>query len=145
MFKQLSLLQEQDAASPTCFYRNLRNSGFNYEEVNIGDITFKAGQYEAIHRWYRLTPSFAPSLVRYVIQEFEVAADCLVVDPFCGRGTTVIECQKLGIHAVGIEINPLLQQVGEKSLLWKSDHLNLVEVYLRELDDLLNKHRADSL
>ncbi len=29
----------------------------------------------------------------------------LVLDPFCGTGTTLVECKKLGIDSVGIEAN----------------------------------------
>ncbi|OLE52587.1 MAG: DNA modification methylase [Acidobacteria bacterium 13_1_20CM_3_53_8] len=134
-----------NSAITSCFYRNIRESGFRYEEVNIGDITFKPGQNESVHRWYRLTPSYSPGLVRYLIQELAVTKDSFVLDPFCGRGTTIIECQKLGIPALGIEINPLLQQVSDRSLLWETGHLKLFGDYIAELDCLLNEHQKDSI
>lgn len=31
----------------------------------------------------------------------------VVMDPFCGTGTTLVECKKLGIETVGIEANPV--------------------------------------
>jgi hypothetical protein len=30
----------------------------------------------------------------------------VVLDPFCGTGTTIVECKKLGIASIGIEANP---------------------------------------
>jgi DNA modification methylase len=144
MFEQLSLLDEASSTTK-CFYKNIRNSGFNYEEVNIGDITFKAGQSESIHRWYRLTPSYSPNLVRFLLREFEVSDKTFVLDPFSGRGTTTIECQKQGVSALGIEINPLLQEVGDKSLFWDITNINLFEDYIREINDLLCEYKEISV
>ncbi len=145
MFKQLSLFGEIDNNIARCFYSNIEKSGFNYQEVDIGDITFKAGQVESVHRWYRLTPSYAPSLVRFLLKDFGITKKDFVVDPFSGRGTTIIECQKHQIMSLGTELNPLLQQVGDKSLIWDTSHLNLVHTYLQEVLALLTKHQDSSL
>ena len=115
------------------FKDNVRRNNYELEEIDIGDITFLSGQNESVHRWYRLTPSFAPSLVRYFLEYFDVGEDSLVLDPFNGRGTTVIECQKAGIPSVGFEINPLLQRVGEYSLVWDRHRVN----DLREFQNVL--------
>ena len=145
MSEQLPPPPETGATPAHCFRRNVEQSGFAYEEVNIGDITFKPGQSESVHRWYRLTPSFSPGLVRFLIGEFGIGEGAYVLDPFSGRGTTVIECQKQGIPAVGIDINPLLQQVGERSLRWETGRLHLVGDYVREAGELLARHRGDSV
>ena len=103
MFEQISLFEQVDS-NYKCFYKNLEKSGFDYEEVNIGDITFKPGQTESVHRWYRLTPSYSPNLVRFLANEFNVTQNDFVFDPFSGRGTTTIECQKQGISSLGMEV-----------------------------------------
>ncbi|MFM6278995.1 MAG: DNA methyltransferase, partial [Dolichospermum sp.] len=106
MFQQLSLFEDKNNDITKCFYKSIEESGFNYQEIDIGDITFKAGQTESVHRWYRLTPSYSPNLVRFFIDLFKITKNDFVVDPFSGRGTTIIECQKHGIKALGVEINP---------------------------------------
>lgn len=145
MFQQLSLFASDMNDNVRCFHRNIQESGFDYQEIDIGDITFKAGQIESVHRWYRLTPSYSPSLVRFLIKELQIAREHFVVDPFSGRGTTSIECQKQGIKALGIEINPLLQQVGCKSLTWNTVNLHLFEKYLTEGSSLIEKFKNNSL
>ncbi|MBD2137113.1 site-specific DNA-methyltransferase [Anabaena sp. FACHB-1237] len=150
MFQQLSLFAEKNDDHLTndltkCFYQSIAQSGFNYEEFDIGDITFKGGQNESVHRWYRLTPSYSPNLVRFFINRFKITKNDFVLDPFSGRGTTIIECQKHGIKSLGIEINPLLQQVGSKSLLWDINHINLVNNYLEEILNLITKYQEYSL
>lgn len=144
MFEQISLF-EQVNLEYKCFYKNLEKSGFKYEEVNIGDITFKPGQSESVHRWYRLTPSYSPNLVRFLLKEFDVAQDDFVFDPFSGRGTTTIECQKRGIFSLGIEVNPLLREVGDKSLFWEIAHLDLFDEYIRETREFLSKFKESSI
>lgn len=144
MFEQTFLFEEADL-SRKCFYKNIEKSGFKYEEVNIGDITFKPGQSEPIHRWYRLTPSYSPNLVRFLLKELDVTQDDLVFDPFSGRGTTTIECQRQGISSLGIEVNPLLQEVGDKSLFWNVTDLDLFDEYIRESGNLLSELKEISI
>jgi len=145
MFQQLSLFQTDIEQTQRCFYENIQESGFEHQEIDIGDITFKAGQQESIHRWYRLTPSYSPALVRYLIQQWNIKSKHFVLDPFTGRGTTSIECQKHGIKNLGIEINPLLQQVANKSLRWNPNYLDLFDSYFTEVSHLITKYEEESI
>ena len=61
----------------------------------------------AFHDWYRFVLSFPPHLVRDYAQRFGLGPQQTVLDPFCGTGTTLVECKKLGIGSVGLEPNPL--------------------------------------
>lgn len=60
-----------------------------------------------VHEWYRFVLSFPPHLVRDYLERFEIGRRRLVLDPFCGTGTTLVECKKRGIPSVGIEANPM--------------------------------------
>lgn len=59
------------------------------------------------HDWYRFVLSFPPHFVREYLERFGARANQLVLDPFCGTGTTLVECKKQGIPSVGIEANPM--------------------------------------
>lgn len=61
----------------------------------------------AVHEWYRFVLSFPPHLVRDYVHRFDLPPGARVLDPFCGTGTTLVECKKLGIEGVGIEANPM--------------------------------------
>jgi SAM-dependent methyltransferase len=61
----------------------------------------------AAHDWYRFVLSYPPHLVRDYLERFYVQPGMRVLDPFCGTGTTLVECKKLGLEAVGLEANPL--------------------------------------
>ncbi len=72
----------------------------------------------AAHDWYRFVLSFPPHLVRTYLDRFGVTADQCVLDPFCGTGTTLVECKKLGIASVGIERNPMAHFASRTKLDW---------------------------
>lgn len=45
----------------------------------------------------------------------------MVLDPFCGTGTTLVECCKLGIPSIGIEANPVAHFASKVKLEWQLD------------------------
>jgi DNA methylase len=61
----------------------------------------------AFHDWYRFVLAFPPHLVRTYLDRFQVRPGQLVLDPFCGTGTTNVECARRGVGSYGIEANPL--------------------------------------
>jgi len=74
-----------------------------------------------IHAWYRFVLSFPPHLVRQYLTAFGITAGDVVLDPFCGTGTTIVECKKQGISAIGFEANPmaaLASRVKSNWTLW---------------------------
>ena len=60
-----------------------------------------------VHDWYRFVLSFPPHLVRDYLDRLGVQSSDTVLDPFCGTGTTLVECKKSGIASVGLERNPM--------------------------------------
>jgi hypothetical protein len=60
-----------------------------------------------VHDWYRFVLSFPPHLVREYMKKFGLNDQSLVLDPFCGTGTTIVECKKNAIPAIGIEALPM--------------------------------------
>jgi DNA methylase len=72
----------------------------------------------AAHDWYRFVLSFPPHLVRDYINRFELAPDASVLDPFCGTGTTNVECKKIGVTSVGIEAHPMSHFASVTKIDW---------------------------
>jgi len=62
----------------------------------------------ASHDWYRFILSFPPQLVREYLHRFGLGCENVVLDPFCGTGTTLVECKKLGIRSIGFEAHPMV-------------------------------------
>jgi len=92
-----------------------------YNDISVQKATFKAGLAAHVHRWFRLTPSFGPDLVREMLGELSCSKNEVVLDPFSGASTTLIECNLEGIDSYGFEINPFLYWVGKTSSNWNLD------------------------
>lgn len=82
----------------------------------------------AAHRWYRFVLSYPPHLVQDYINQFGLDSHHQVLDPFCGTGTTVVECKKLGIPSAGVEANPMAWFAGSVKLDWTPDPDRLLQV-----------------
>ncbi len=80
----------------------------------------------AAHQWYRFVLSFPPHLVQEYLGKFGVSDGQRVLDPFCGTGTTVVECKKKGISSVGIEANPMAWFAGSVKLDWTPNPAGLL-------------------
>lgn len=80
----------------------------------------------SIHDWYRFVLSFPPHLVQQYLHEFGADKKSLVLDPFCGTGTTNVECKKNGIPSWGIETSPITHFASKTKCTWKTDAHDLV-------------------
>lgn len=59
----------------------------------------------AFHDWYRFVLSFPPHLVRDYLIDFAAGANSVVLDPFCGTGTTLVEAKRARLQSYGTEAN----------------------------------------
>ncbi len=73
------------------------------------------------HDWYRFVLSFPPHLVRDYLEKFHIDSRHHVLDPFCGTGTTLVECKKHGIPSVGVEANPFAHFAAQVKTVWTPD------------------------
>jgi len=80
-----------------------------------------------VHDWYRFVLSFPPHLVRDYLVRLGVGAADTVLDPFCGTGTTLVECKKRGVDSVGLERNPMAHFASWVKVDWSVDPERLAE------------------
>lgn len=59
-----------------------------------------------VHSFHRYFGKLIPGIPRFAIKYFS-DSDSVVLDPFCGSGTTLVEAMLQGRRAVGIDVNPL--------------------------------------
>jgi DNA modification methylase len=86
-----------------------------------GDSNKLAPEDRPAHDWYRFVLSFPPHLVRNYLKSFGLGNKHCVLDPFCGTGTTLVECKKCGIASVGVEANPMAFFASKTKLDWSVD------------------------
>lgn len=86
-----------------------------------GDLNrVRAGDLGA-HQWYRFVLCFPPHLVRNYLQRFNLDAQHRLLDPFCGTGTTLVECKKCGVPSVGLEAHPMAHFATQVKIDWSLD------------------------
>lgn len=71
----------------------------------FSDPAFASNKLLPIHRWVPWIAGFSSSFVRDAINR-HLSGDGVILDPFCGVGTTLVEATLLGYESVGFEINP---------------------------------------
>ncbi len=90
------------------------------------------------HNFYRYPARFSPKFVRAAIEAFTEPGD-LVLDPFVGGGTTLVEAMVSGRHAIGADISSLATFVSEvKTTLYSDDELERLAHWARRIDQSIN-------
>ena len=102
----------QKQKSQEQFYKqkfgNELNWALSFEQCKESETT------KHVHRLHPYKGKFIPQLVEYFLDEHtdnfkkEVyfKKGDIVLDPFCGSGTTLIQANELGMHSIGIDISP---------------------------------------
>lgn len=75
------------------------------------------------HNYYRYPARFSPEFARQAILAFSKSGD-LILDPFMGGGTTLVEAMATGRNSIGVDLSPLATfiadvkttLIGDKSL-----------------------------
>lgn len=91
-----------------------------------GDANKLRPEDRVVHDWYRFVLSFPPHLVREYVERFGLSKDSAVLDPFCGTGTTLVECKKLGLASTGVEATPMAHFASTIKIDWAIDPDELV-------------------
>jgi len=70
---------------------------------------FESNRYSVAYATHGLFPyrgKFHPQLIKAIINIIGVKPKEILLDPMMGSGTTLVEAVLMGIHAIGIELNP---------------------------------------
>ena len=110
------ILSTEKTTGSTQFKYAIR--GEPVQEHSNGMINKLQEKDNAAHRWYRFVLSFPPHLLRDYLNDSGIRNNCFVLDPFCGTGTTIVECKKLGISNVGIEALPMAHFASQVKTDW---------------------------
>ena len=117
------------------------------EDCNANDYTSKRQHTRystnGIHEY---KGKFNPQIVHSIVNILGISSDMNIIDPFCGSGTTILECQHMGISSVGVDINPFavfVSNVKTDSLLMDVNYVNKVLLELCELSNKANSITND--
>ena len=95
-------------------------------------VNFKKNHSYPKHNWFDYKHGYSEDLVRVIIESSGISKDELILDPFCGVGTTNVVAQSLGIKNIGFEISPiaLLAARVKTSFYTENDRREILELAL---------------
>lgn len=59
-----------------------------------------------IQRWYRYKEGYSTRLMQQLFEKYQVKQGDLILDPFCGSGSTLLQAKVNQFKGIGFEINP---------------------------------------
>ena len=69
-------------------------------------VTYIPNKKEPIHNWYYFKEGFSKEFVDIFIDNFQLNENSLLLEPFCGSGTTPLACKQKGIRSIAFEVSP---------------------------------------
>ena len=84
---------------------------------NAQPIQFTANVNEHIHRWAPYVQGFSSLFVQSIFHQYrKVYRRPVILDPFAGCGTVLVQAKLNGFKSVGTELNPLLHFIANTKL-----------------------------
>jgi hypothetical protein len=111
----------------------------------------EAERTKHVHRLHPYKGKFIPQLVEYFLddhtdpfkKEVYFKKGDIILDPFCGSGTTLVQCSELGMHAIGIDVSEFNALIANVKV-GKHD-LEVLRDYTRRITKSLKSFLTDNL
>src|ERR1043166_3702915 len=84
----------------------LESTAAGATECNSAKQSRQSTRYSS-HGIHEYRGKFNPQIVRAIGNVLKLPHEASVLDPFCGSGTTLVECAHIGWNALGLDLNPL--------------------------------------
>ena len=82
------------------------------EKLEWGHLaTFIPNKALPVYNWFYYKEGFSRELVMRLLQMFSPGRRNWVLDPFCGVGTTLLACERLGRRCVTFDVDPIYAEI----------------------------------
>ena len=116
------------------------NWALSFDNLKEADTT------KHVHRLHPYKGKFIPQLVEYFLdshtddfkKEVFFRKGDIVLDPFCGSGTTLVQANELGMDSVGIDISEFNCQISNAKV--RKYNISDVQLEIKRISDVLNNY-----
>lgn len=96
----------------------------------------------SVHGLHEFKGKFNPQVVRALLNIFGITSHQHVLDPFCGSGTTLVECSHVGIPSYGIDVNPFAVFIANAKLKALDTPADSLQTILQKLSTSLRRTKC---
>lgn len=101
--------------------RSLANRYTFEDSPDLGALVRPSDKHEPVQRWFHYREGYTVELCQQYIRP----DDQLVLDPFCGFGSTLLAAKRAGVPSIGFDVNPLASFVASvKTRNYSSEDLD---------------------
>jgi DNA modification methylase len=122
------------------YFQKVDGETTDYARIVSYNRTRSPNQY-LTHWIYPYKGKYHPQMIRALLNVIESKKGDLILDPFIGSGTTLLECQLLGIDCVGIDISQVCILISKV----KTESIEVIEEIEERKDSLLEEHHEITL
>lgn len=145
-FRKIIEGNKQETIPSQVFFENSAKTVIGKKElvsnISLKDIVNLSGRKESkysLHGFHNYKGKFYPQLAKSLINIYLPDKSGIVLDPFCGSGTSLFEANSLGFDAIGLDLHPLAVKIADvktKSPNWnKNKFKTFVNKFTKSLKD----------
>ncbi len=103
------------------------------EDLSLGKyMTFESSKQKPIHRWFYYKEGYSPEIVEYAVNQEK--AKGVLLDPFCGTGTSLLAAKEKGLAGTGTDASELAVFVSQvKCANYEKKNIEEAKYFLKNL------------
>ncbi len=128
------------------YYASLNNKNKLSKKIDSQRLpTNTTTKNHSIHRWFNFIAGFSPEFVVDCFNNSHLNHNSVILDPFLGCGTTLVEANKYGYKSFGYEPNPFFFKISKAKLFTNNWEIDLNNLENTILDGFENPQKSSTL
>jgi DNA modification methylase len=122
------------------YFENVDGKTSDYARIVKNNITRSPNQY-LTHWIYPYKGKYHPQMIRALLNVIKAQRNDVILDPFIGSGTTLLECQLLGMNSIGTDVSQVCVLVSKV----KTESFEAIKEIEEIKDELCEEGRGTTL